>query len=85
MFLDGIHVSCPPACQIMRMTFTASLTEARDLRLNLHENTIRSIEDSGEKSHFICGGLSQEVSGKNFGMLSRAHSCDILVLCGYYC
>lgn len=69
----------------MRMTFTASLPEARALLLNLHENTIRSIEDSGAESYLICGGMDQEVSGKNFSMLSRDQSCDILVLCGYYC
>ena len=69
----------------MRLTFTASLTEARALLLNLHENTIRSIEDSGAKSYLICGGMAQEVSGKYFSMLSRDHSCDILALCGYYC
>ena len=43
------------------------------------------MEDSGAKSYLNCEGLAQEVSEeKNFSMLPRDHSCDILVIFGCF-
>ena len=44
-------------------------------------HTSRNIEDSSSKCELMnCGGLPQEVSEeKNFSVLPRDHSCDILI------
>lgn len=39
----------------------------------------RSMDDRGAEGDLHCPGLGQEVSGKNFSVLSRNCSCDILV------
>lgn len=41
-------------------------------------HTGRSMKDSGAKSYLNYEGLTQEVSEKNFSMLSRDRYCDIL-------
>ena len=46
----------------------------------LRVHSSRSMEDSGPKSYLNCRDLAEEVSEeKNFNMLPRNHSCDILV------
>jgi hypothetical protein len=37
------------------------------------------MEDRGAEGDLNCRGLAQEVSDRNFSMLPREHSCDILV------
>ena len=40
----------------------------------------RKMKDSGAEGDLNCGGLAQEVSEeKNFSMLLRNHSCDMLM------
>ena len=43
-------------------------------------HTSRSMEDNGAENDLNCGGMVQEISEeKNFSMLPRDRSCDILV------